>query len=59
MSNLLVTPELVAAAAADLAGIGSAIGAANAAANSAIVGAPAPTRHRTKGRPSMAAACPA
>lgn len=32
MSNLLVTPELVAAAAADLAGIGSAIGAANAAA---------------------------
>ncbi|RFA06099.1 PE domain-containing protein, partial [Mycobacterium tuberculosis] len=26
MSNLLVTPELVAAAAADLAGIGSAIG---------------------------------
>ncbi|AIH41177.1 PE family protein, partial [Mycobacterium tuberculosis] len=29
---MLVTPELVAAAAADLAGIGSAIGAANAAA---------------------------
>lgn len=51
MSNLLVTPELVAAAAADLAGIGSAIGAANAAAGAptmallaALIADPIPAR---------------
>ncbi|CKP76623.1 PE-PGRS family protein%2C PE_PGRS1 [Mycobacterium tuberculosis] len=53
MSNLLVTPELVAAAAADLAGIGSAIGAANAAAGAPTMAllAAVPMRCRRRWRP--------